>query len=165
MREELAVSFGAELQIERVRRQITLAAIAEGTKVPERHLRALEQDKFEQLPGGVFNKGIVRSYCRAVGLDEQVWLDRFPSVAPPEPTPDWVTFAENVRRNRESVSTRLGAKWLGAVLMVAVLAAVCWAAWTYMLRPRVSETPVRTVNPVATVPANEAASAGKSGSR
>jgi cytoskeletal protein RodZ len=145
-----------------VRRQITLEAIAEGTKVPARHLRALEQDKFEQLPGGVFNKGIVRSYCRAVGLDEQVWLERFPSVAPPEPTPDWVAFAENVRRNREAVSGRLGAKWVGAMLMVAILAAVCWLAWTYMLRPRLSEAPVGAVNPAA---ADVSASAAKDGPR
>ncbi len=159
------MSFGAELQVERVRRQITLESIAEGTKVPTRHLRALEQDKFEQLPGGVFNKGIVRSYCRAVGLDEQVWLERFPTVAPPEPTPDWVAFAENVRRNRESVSARLGAKWLGAMFMVAILAAVCWLAWTYMLRPRLSEVPDAAVNHVAAASADVAASAAKDSSR
>jgi cytoskeletal protein RodZ len=143
-----------------VRRQITLEMISDGTKVPARHLRALEQDKFEQLPGGVFTKGIVRSYCRAVGLDEQVWLERFPAVAPPEPTPDWVAFAENVRRNRESVSARLGAKWVGAMFMVAILAAVCWLAWTYMLRPRLSEAPVQGANHVAAAPGDVAAKDG-----
>ncbi len=33
-------------------------------------LRALEEDKFNQLPGGIFNKGFVRAYSRCVGLDE-----------------------------------------------------------------------------------------------
>ena len=33
-------------------------------------LQALEEEKFSQLPGGIFNKGFVRAYARAVGLDE-----------------------------------------------------------------------------------------------
>src|SRR6267154_2131827 len=34
-------------------------------------LRALEDEHFDQLPGGVFNKGFVRAYARQVGLDEE----------------------------------------------------------------------------------------------
>src|SRR5258708_21448529 len=33
-------------------------------------LRALEEEHFDQLPGGVFNKGFVRGYARQAGLDE-----------------------------------------------------------------------------------------------
>jgi cytoskeleton protein RodZ len=34
-------------------------------------LQALEEDKFSQLPGGIFNKGFVRAYARCVGIDEE----------------------------------------------------------------------------------------------
>src|SRR5271157_5772889 len=34
-------------------------------------LRALEDEHFDQLPGGVFNKDFVRAYARQVGLDEE----------------------------------------------------------------------------------------------
>src|SRR5208282_5040492 len=34
-------------------------------------LRAIEDEHFDQLPGGVFNKGFVRAYARQVGLDEE----------------------------------------------------------------------------------------------
>jgi len=37
-------------------------------------LRALEEEHFDQLPGGVFNKGFVRAYARQVGLDEEETL-------------------------------------------------------------------------------------------
>ena len=40
---------------------------------------ALEQEQFDRLPGGVFNRGIVRGYARVVGLDEDTWVDRFMS--------------------------------------------------------------------------------------
>jgi hypothetical protein len=35
------------------------------------------------------------------------------------------------------------------MFMVAILAAVCWLAWTYMVRPRLSEVPDAAVNHVA----------------
>src|SRR5258708_16982783 len=40
------------------------------TKIGIRMIEALEEDKFNQLPGGIFNKGFVRAYSRFLGLDE-----------------------------------------------------------------------------------------------
>jgi cytoskeleton protein RodZ len=63
-------SFGEKLKLEREKRKITLEQISSSTKIGTRMLQALEEDKFNQLPGGIFNKGFVRAYSRAVGLDE-----------------------------------------------------------------------------------------------
>ena len=48
-----------------------LDAISNTTKISTRMLRALEDEQFDQLPGGVFNKGFVRAYARQIGLDEE----------------------------------------------------------------------------------------------
>lgn len=64
-------SFGERLQRERELRGISLEEIAEATKIGTRSLRALEQQDFDQLPGGIFNKGFVRAYARYLGLDEE----------------------------------------------------------------------------------------------
>jgi cytoskeletal protein RodZ len=135
------VSFGRELQLERQRRRISLEAIAEGTKVPTRHLRALEQEDYEQLPGGVFNKGIVRSYCRHLGLDEQEWLERFPTVALKEPEPDWASFAENVRRSRARRNSQTRRRWIGILVMLALLGGLGWAAWRYVVQTKLVSLP------------------------
>ncbi len=135
------MSFGRELQLERQRRRITLESIAEGTKVPARHLRALEQEEYAQLPGGVFNKGIVRSYCRYLGLDEQEWMGKFPSVLAVESEPDWESFAENVRRSRVGRRSRTGAQWLGVLVMLMALVVLGWAAWKFVLQPRMVVVP------------------------
>jgi cytoskeleton protein RodZ len=63
-------SFGEKLRQEREKRNITLEQISATTKIGTRMLQALEEDKFNQLPGGIFNKGFVRAYSRCVGLDE-----------------------------------------------------------------------------------------------
>ena len=52
-------------------RGITLEEIAEATKIGTRSLRALEEQDFDKLPGGIFNKGFVRAYARYLGLDEE----------------------------------------------------------------------------------------------
>ena len=63
-------SFGERLQRERESRSITLEDISESTKISSHALRALEEERFDQLPGGIFNKGFVRAYARCVGIDE-----------------------------------------------------------------------------------------------
>ena len=63
-------SFGERFKTERERKGITLDEIAASTKIGTRMLRALEEEHFDQLPGGIFNKGFVRAYARALGLDE-----------------------------------------------------------------------------------------------
>jgi hypothetical protein len=64
-------AFGEKLRKQREQRGIELDAISNTTKISTRMLRALEDEHFDQLPGGVFNKGFVRAYARQVGLDEE----------------------------------------------------------------------------------------------
>jgi cytoskeleton protein RodZ len=64
-------SFGEKLKLEREKRNITLEQISVSTKIGTRMLRALEENQFSQLPGGIFNKGFVRAYSRVLGLDEE----------------------------------------------------------------------------------------------
>ncbi|HLX85499.1 MAG TPA: RodZ domain-containing protein [Terriglobales bacterium] len=63
-------SFGEKLKQEREKRKMTLEEISVSTKIGTRMLQALEENKFNQLPGGIFNKGFVRAYSRCIGLDE-----------------------------------------------------------------------------------------------
>ena len=67
-------SFGDRLKKEREHRGVTLEDISLNTKIGTRLLRALEDEKFDQLPGGIFNKGFVRAYARHLGLDEDQTL-------------------------------------------------------------------------------------------
>ena len=70
-------TFGEDLRTARMSRGIALEDITAVTKISLHHLQALEQERFRQLPGGILNKGIVRGYATAVGLEPQAWTDRF----------------------------------------------------------------------------------------
>ena len=79
-------SFGARLKKEREQRGITLDDIALSTKIGKRFLSALEEEHFEQLPGGIFSKGFVRAYARHLGIDEeQAVADYLSATTPSSP--------------------------------------------------------------------------------
>lgn len=65
------MGFGERIQREREMRGISLDEIAAATKIGARSLRALEEEDFGKLPGGIFNKGFVRAYARYLGIDEE----------------------------------------------------------------------------------------------
>jgi cytoskeleton protein RodZ len=69
--------FGERLRRERELRGVTLDEIAESTKIGTRSLRALEDEDFEKLPGGIFNKGFVRAFARFLGIDEDEAVSDF----------------------------------------------------------------------------------------
>jgi len=64
-------NFGEHLKRERELREVTLQEITSATRIGTRFLEALENEDWEQLPGGVFNRGFVRSIARFLGLDEE----------------------------------------------------------------------------------------------
>jgi len=136
------VGFGTDLQQQRVKRGVELEAIAASTRVSIRHLRALEDERSSDLPGGVFNKGILRSYCEFVGLEEREWMARFAgSELNASTEPDWAAFAESVRQNRLNNSIRQQRRWFGVLLMVLGLVALAWVAWHFTVRPRLIAQP------------------------
>jgi cytoskeleton protein RodZ len=121
-------SFGEDLRMERLTRGIALEQITAVTKISQHHLVALEQNRFRQLPGGILNKGIVRGYASALGLDPQDWTERFiraymASGQSVEDEKGWTTFASNVGRARmeRHDAQELRLRWIGAaVLLLAV---------------------------------------------
>ena len=75
-------TFGASLRRERELRKISLAEVAEGTRIHPKYLEAIEKEQFEKLPGLTFLKGYVRAYGDFVGLNvEELMLRLEPLIA------------------------------------------------------------------------------------
>ncbi len=70
-------SFGEKLRHEREMRGITLREIADATKISTRFLQALEEDRLDVLPGGLFPRAFVRQYAGFLGLDVAALLEQF----------------------------------------------------------------------------------------
>ena len=122
-------NFGEDLRTERLSRGIALEEITAVTKISQRHLVALEQERFRLLPGGILSKGIVRGYTGALGLDQHLWTERFLKAYSAsgniiDDDRGWTAFASNVGKARimrhDAVEVRM--RWIGAVLLLRVVA-------------------------------------------
>ena len=135
-------SFGEDLRSEREACGITLEDISTSSRIPVHVLEAIECDKFDRLPGGLFDVSFVRQYAAAVGLNEDEVADKFAkacsttggeedriptfATAPPRETGDRrnlaARFAEGLtdRLRRYSLLLSAGLGLLGLVLLSLV---------------------------------------------
>ena len=130
---------GRDLRQEREKRNVMLEQVAKATRFSMRHIQSLEADLFDELPAGVVTrKGLVRSYCQYLGLDADVWMERFTTSGAFEQTePDLAQFAENVHRARLEAMPPVRRRWWGVIIMVLLLLALAYAAWRYVVQPRI----------------------------
>jgi len=122
-------NFGEDLRKERLSRGVALEQISAVTKISQRHLAALEQERFRLLPGGILSKGIVRGYVNALGLDQGAWTERFMQACsatgqPLEDDSNWTEFASNVGRARilRHNEQEIRMRWIGAIVLAVIVA-------------------------------------------
>ena len=123
---------GQKLQSARLAANLDLTDISERTRIPMRHLDAIERSDFGALPSFTYAAGFVRAYARTVGLDE-------------------VSLARDLRlelgRETEAMAggmadeiadpARIPPRWLAlAALLILILCAGGYALWrSALLRP------------------------------
>jgi cytoskeleton protein RodZ len=133
--------FCDELRWEREQRNVSIETICAVTKVSLRYVQALEAGEYSELPGGVFRKGILRSYLAVLGLDEMPWVERFEASLgilneDGSDAAEWAEFAENVRRTRVKTRPETGKRWLGVAGMAVSLAVLGWGVWQFAVHGR-----------------------------
>lgn len=161
-------SFGVRLRQEREKKSVSLDDISLSTKISTRMLRALEEERFDQLPGGIFNKGFIRAYARCVGLDEeQAIADYLAATAPPVPGKksdvDQTPLPEPPPREPDGAA---GLPW-GMFAVALLVVALAFVAWSYYSResqknPPDSAAPATTSPEASQAPAAETPTAPRS---
>jgi cytoskeleton protein RodZ len=128
------LTFGEELRKEREIRGISLAEIADTTKISKRFLEAIEKNDFATLPAPVFTRGFVREYARYLGLNAEEMVDRYAHYVraaqlgeDDQPLP---LVSSSTPGDRPSRSTSSGRRsWVVVVIALAALAAAGVALW------------------------------------
>jgi len=151
-------SFGEQLRRAREARNISLQEIAASTKISSRALQALESEDFQQLPGGIFNKGFVRAYARYVGLDEEKMLAAYMDAAKSDSTDNQlqaISMQVAAQSAGKTPAWAIGGNTvLGIVAIVVALA--LGALWWKEHRSETREQAATTAAANSAVPANSA---------
>lgn len=116
-------AIGDSLREARTRRGLSSADVQKGIRIRERYLTALEEERWELLPGEAYTKGFLRTYAEFLGLDGNLYIEEYNAriAHDDEPlVPQTLAPAHNPRRG---VMRTL----MGILVVSAVIASL--AAW------------------------------------
>ncbi len=119
------MDIGAQLRSAREGKGISIGAVAERTRVPQKMLAAIERNDQSALPPHPFGRGFVRAYAEEVDLDsDRLVREYFAQFPTPPPV------SNRVALSREPVepSWQPPSRWIGMATAVAVLVVVVAAA-------------------------------------
>ena len=120
------VEIGGSLREARLKRNLTPADVQKAIRIRDRYLQALEEERWELLPGDAYVKGFLRTYADYLGLDGNLYVEEYNSrfAHPDEPQLVPERFARS--------SSRFGGVgFLRPLVVVAVIVAIVagLAAW------------------------------------
>ncbi len=143
--------FGEKLRRERESRGISLDQIATATKISTRMLKAIEDEKFDLLPGGIFNKGFIRSYAKFLGIDEeQAVADYVAATGPEEPINNLPQIADVPERPLRQLDEEGTISWTTIVVLV-LLVAIGYGGWSYHNHRKAQKESSETTAPIAAI--------------
>ncbi len=115
--QEKVTGLGILLRSEREKRDVSIEQITKLTRLRRHFIEALEAEDWKHLPAPVFVRGFIRSYARALNLDEDKVFDLYEGTTPPDMSvPQPVVAAPAARKIPLYV--------VGAVVLLGVLVAV-----------------------------------------
>ena len=78
---------GGSLREARLKRNLTPADVQKAIRIRDRYLQALEEERWEFLPGDAYVKGFLRTYADYLGLDGNLYVEEYNSrfARPDEP--------------------------------------------------------------------------------
>jgi cytoskeletal protein RodZ len=117
-REGDPAGLGALLRRAREGRGLTLEQISNETKIPHRHLEALERDNMAVVPVEFYRRAEIRAYARAVRLDQKIALAELERAS--EPPVARAEVVEEPRTQDPSLFRKRVLIAIGVVLTAAV---------------------------------------------
>jgi cytoskeleton protein RodZ len=135
-------SVGETLRRERQGKHLTLEQVSRETKINPRFLDAIENDRLDHLPGGVFAKSFVRQYARVLGLDaEELVSEAEKAIHPDAEVPSFGSAApERVYRvpkvRQWDGGSHPGASALPSLALVVAVMLVCSGIYAWWQRSR-----------------------------
>jgi cytoskeleton protein RodZ len=136
-------SFGERLKRTRENKKMSLDDVARATKINTRMLAALEEGKFDQLPGGVFNKGFVRTYARHLEINEEQAVRDYTAatgsvaVAVKSEDAELRAIADRKDKERAGRPRSQGIPW-GLIAVFLLVLALGLSVWGFLTRERVN---------------------------
>jgi cytoskeleton protein RodZ len=117
---------GGSLREARLKRNLTSADVQKAIRIRDRYLQALEEERWEVLPGDAYVKGFLRTYADYLGLDGNLYVDEYNNRFAQHEEPQFVPERLAGRGPRSGGSGLLRPAIALGVIAVIVAAVAAW---------------------------------------
>ena len=139
---------GGSLREARLKRGLTPADVQKAIRIRDRYLQALEEERWELLPGDAYVKGFLRTYADYLGLDGSLYVEEYNSRFSQPDEPQLVPQRFERRGGRAG-----GVGFLRPLVIIGLITAVVAAVAAWQLSGSNQSTPP----PPTTTPTTTAA--------
>ena len=132
---ESQIQIGKKLRDARQEKGYTLDDLQQLTKIQKRYLIAIEDEKFDELPGDFYVRAFIKQYANTVGLDGNELLTEFNEQLPKAKTEEYsdhISQAVETRANRRKTVSQGVSKvrqYMPTIIIACVIVIVLAAIW------------------------------------
>ncbi|MDD6431932.1 MAG: DUF4115 domain-containing protein [Lactobacillaceae bacterium] len=129
------VEIGKKLQKARQAKGYTLDDLQQITKIQKRYLIAIEDEKFDELPGDFYVRAFVKQYADTVGLDGDDLLKEYEDDLPKAKTAEYSDHIAQAVESRASQRKTIGnqvsksRRYVPTIIITVVIILVLAAIW------------------------------------
>lgn len=134
--QEHQLNIGKRLKDARVAQGFTLDDLQQSTKIQKRYLIAIEDEKFDELPGDFYVRAFIKQYANTVGLDGNELLAEYDDYLPKTKTQDYSAHLNEAVETRKHASHPSAAvrvsglrRYLPTVIVTLIVIVILGAIW------------------------------------
>lgn len=145
----MSLTLGEKLRQAREERGISISEVAEQTRISPMYLDSIEKDEYKPLPGGIFNKGFVRSYAKFIGLDEHEALQDYAKIVAENegrPEPELKVYRAEVLTDDRAIGSMVPTIIFAGIILALMTGGILFAVSYFQGQPESQRTATNSMN-------------------
>ncbi|MGP4040234.1 helix-turn-helix domain-containing protein [Gracilibacillus sp. D59] len=126
------MGIGERLKEERESKNMSLEDIQNVTKIQVRYLEAIEQERFNVMPGSFYVRAFIKEYATVLGLNPDELMEEYKNQLPIEKEEDVaLSRVKSSKKNNATTKTPVIFSFLPSVIVVLLIVGIVVLVWLF----------------------------------
>ncbi|WP_058307750.1 helix-turn-helix domain-containing protein [Gracilibacillus massiliensis] len=126
------MGIGERLKQERELKNMSLEEVQKMTKIQARYLDAIEQERFNVMPGSFYVRAFIKEYANVLGLNAEELMEEYKDDLPFEKEENIaLSRVKSSKKNKPTVNTPVIFSFLPSVIVVLLIIGIVVLVWLF----------------------------------
>ncbi|SHN16993.1 helix-turn-helix domain-containing protein [Gracilibacillus kekensis] len=126
------MGIGERLKQERELKNMTLEEVQKMTKIQARYLDAIEQERFNVMPGSFYVRAFIKEYANVLGINAEELMDEYKNDLPFEKEENIaLTRVKSSKKNKPTVNSPTIFSFLPSIIVVLLIIGIIVLVWLF----------------------------------